>query len=74
MLKFGMAPYYVVSKSEGWRQFCTGPDAAQARLERLVKEGKKRDDLTIEMVVEEKLPPSEKAPKRITKQRYKLGR
>ena len=66
-----MAPYYIVSKSEGWRQFCSGPDAAQARLERLVKEGKKRDDLTIEMVVEEKLLLPEGARKRITKQRYK---
>ena len=71
MLRSGMA-YYVVSKSEGWRQFCSGPGEAQARLERLVKEGKKRDDLTIEMVVVEKKPlPPEKAHKRITRQRYK---
>jgi hypothetical protein len=74
MLKSVMVPYYVASKSEGWRQFCSGPGAAQARLERLVKEGKKRDDLTIEMIVEKNpLPPAraESGRKRITKQRYK---
>jgi hypothetical protein len=70
MLKSGMALYYVVSKSEGWRQFCNGPVAAKVKLERLVKKGKKRDDLTIEMVVEEKLLPPE-SRNRITKQRYK---
>jgi hypothetical protein len=74
MLKSVMVPYYFVSQSEGWRQFCAGPVAAQDRLERLVKEGKKRDDLTIEMVAEKNPLPAARAEsgrKRITKQRYK---
>ncbi len=69
-----MPDYYVVTKSDGTREFCTGPATAQARLEQLMRAGKKFDDLKIEMVVEKKpnaRTRGSSSPKKNTKLRYK---